>query len=72
MQGMSPILQANPMAAVSLQKHILEHVKIKAEEDVEVDLFKAYGMDPGNMVSDFSSGLFGIRLSALAGLDCVY
>jgi hypothetical protein len=52
MQGMSPILQANPMAAVTLQKHILEHVKLKAEEDVEVDLFKAYGMDPGNMVSD--------------------
>ena len=52
MQGMSPILQANPMAAVTLQKHILEHVKLKAEEDVEVDLFKAYGMDPSSMVSD--------------------
>lgn len=52
MQGMSPILQANPMAAVALQKHILEHVKLKAEEDVAVDLFKAYGMDPGSMVSD--------------------
>jgi septal ring factor EnvC (AmiA/AmiB activator) len=25
---------------------------LKAEEDVAVDLFKAYGMDPGNMVSD--------------------
>lgn len=52
MQGMSPLIQANPMAAVSLQKHILEHVKIKAEEDVEVELFKAYGMDPGSMISD--------------------
>jgi hypothetical protein len=40
------------MGAVTLQKHILEHVRLKAEEDVEVDLFKAYGMDPGNMVSD--------------------
>lgn len=46
------MIQANPMAAIALQKHVLEHVKLKAEEDVAVDLFKAYGMDPGGMVSD--------------------
>lgn len=49
--GMSPLLQANPMSAAILQKHILQHVRIKAEEDVEVELFKAYGTDPDRMVS---------------------
>jgi len=49
--GISPLLQANPMSAAILQKHILQHVRIKAEEDVEVELFKAYGTDPDKMVS---------------------
>jgi hypothetical protein len=52
MQGMSPILQGNPMAAVQLQKHILEHVKTKAEEDTEAEIFKTYGTDPDGMVSE--------------------
>jgi len=52
MQGISPLLQANPLAAVELQKHILEHVKIKAEEDTEAELFRQYGVDPQGMVSD--------------------
>jgi hypothetical protein len=51
MMGMSPMLQANPMAAMELQKHILSHVRLKAEEAVEVELFKAYGTDPDRMVS---------------------
>jgi hypothetical protein len=51
-QGMSPILQSNPMAAVQLQKHILEHVKTKAEEDTEAEIFKSYGTDPEHLVSD--------------------
>jgi len=49
--GMSPMLQANPMSASILQKHILQHIRIKAEEDVEAELFKAYGTDPDGMVS---------------------
>ncbi len=49
--GMSPLLQANPMSAAILQKHVLQHVRLKAEEDVEVELFKAYGNDPDRMVS---------------------
>jgi hypothetical protein len=49
--GISPLLQANPMSAAILQKHILQPVRIKAEEDVEVELFKAYGTDPDKMVS---------------------
>jgi hypothetical protein len=42
----------NPLAATTLQKHILSHVRLKAEEDVEVELFKQYGSDPRRMVSD--------------------
>ena len=49
--GSSPLLQANPMSAAILQKHILQHIRIKAEEDVEAELFKAYGTDPDRMVS---------------------
>jgi hypothetical protein len=49
--GMSPMLQANPMSAIILQKHILQHIRIRAEEDVEVELFKAYGTDPDGMIS---------------------
>jgi hypothetical protein len=51
MMGLSPLVQAQPMAAMELQKHILSHVKIKAEEDVEAELFKTYGADPDRMVS---------------------
>jgi len=50
-QGMSPILQGNPMAALSLQKHVLEHIRLKAEEEVEAELFRQYGVDPDKLVS---------------------
>jgi hypothetical protein len=52
MMGLSPMLQAQPMAAMTLQKHILEHVRLKAEEATEAELFMAYGRDPDRMVSD--------------------
>jgi hypothetical protein len=52
MMGLSPMLQANPMSAMELQKHILSHVRLKAEEDAEAQLFMAYGTDPDRMVSD--------------------
>ncbi len=51
MMGLSPILGTQPMAAMALQKHILEHVRIKAEEDTEAELFMQYGSDPDKMVS---------------------
>jgi hypothetical protein len=64
MMGMSPILQANPLAAAELQKHILEHVRLRAEEDVEADLFKAYGTDPDRMVSAIQKeGMIAIRIA---------
>jgi hypothetical protein len=62
--GTSPLLQANPMSASILQKHILQHVRIKAEEDVEVELFKAYGTDPDRLVSEIQKeGMIAIKVA---------
>ena len=64
MMGLSPILQANPMSASELQKHILDHVRLKAEEDVEVELFKAYGNDPDRLVSAIQKeGMIAIKIA---------
>lgn len=64
MMGLSPILHANPMAAAELQKHILDHVRLKAEEDVEAELFKTYGTDPDRMVSAIQKeGMVAIRIA---------
>jgi len=49
---MSPLIQANPLAASELQKHVLDHIKIKAEEDTEAELFAQYGVDPDGMISE--------------------
>jgi hypothetical protein len=64
MMGMSPLLQSNPMSAMELQKHILEHIRLKAEEDVEADLFKTYGTDPDRMVSPIQKeGMVAIKVA---------
>jgi hypothetical protein len=64
MMGMSPILQSNPMAAMELQQHIYDHIRIKAEEDVEADLFKTYGTDPDRMVSAIQKeGMVAIKIA---------
>jgi hypothetical protein len=64
MMGLSPILQSNPISASELQKHILDHVRLKAEEDVEVELFKAYGTDPDRMVSAIQKeGMVAIKIA---------
>lgn len=64
MMGLSPILHANPMAAAELQKHILDHVRLKAEEDVEAELFKTYGTDPDRMVSAIQKeGMVAIKIA---------
>ena len=52
MMGLSPLMQANPLGASELQKHILQHIQLKAEEDTEAALFTDYGSDPDNMISD--------------------
>jgi len=62
--GMSPLLQANPMSAASLQKHVLQHIRLKAEEDVEVELFKAYGSDPDRMISVIQKeGMIALKIA---------
>jgi len=52
LQGMSPVVAANPLAATTLTKHILEHVRIKAEEQVEAQIFETYGPENKDIVSD--------------------
>lgn len=49
--GLSPILGSIPVAAATLQKHIFEHVRLKAEEETEAEIFMNYGSDPDRMVS---------------------
>ena len=62
--GMSPIIQANPIAAQMLQQHIYEHIRLKAEEEVEADLYKQYGEDPDNMVSAIQKeGMVALKIA---------
>jgi hypothetical protein len=64
MMGMSPLLQASPDAARELQKHILDHVRLKSEEDVEAELFQSYGTDPDRMVSALQKeGMVAIKIA---------
>jgi hypothetical protein len=49
--GMSPMLASMPQVAVNLQKHIFEHIRLKAEEATEAELFQQYGTDPDKLVS---------------------
>jgi hypothetical protein len=51
-QGMSPIVQSLPLAAANLTKHILDHVRLKAEEQVEAQIFASYGPEGMSIVSD--------------------
>jgi hypothetical protein len=62
--GMSPIIQTMPQSVLALQKHILEHVRLKAEEDVEAELFKQYGSDPDRMVSAIQrEGMIALKIA---------
>lgn len=49
--GLSPLMQAMPNVAVAVQKHIFDHIRLKAEEFVEAEMFRQYGTDPDRMVS---------------------
>jgi hypothetical protein len=64
MMGLSPILQSSPTSAAELQKHILDHIRLRAEEDMEVELFKQYGTDPDRMVSAIQrEGMVAINIA---------
>jgi hypothetical protein len=65
MMGLSPMLQAQPMAAMTLHKHILHHVRLKAEEAAEAELFLEYGKDPDRMVSELQrEALVALKIAA--------
>jgi hypothetical protein len=65
MMGLSPMLQAQPIAAMTLQKHILDHIKLKAEEVAEAELFAQYGNDPDRMVSELQrEALVALKVAA--------
>jgi hypothetical protein len=40
-----------PQVAITLQKHIFDHIRLKAEETTEAELFAQYGTDPDSVVS---------------------
>jgi hypothetical protein len=62
--GMSQLVQANVAASTALQQHVLEHVRLKAEEMVEAELFQAYGNDPDRMVSAIQKeGMIAIKIA---------
>jgi len=64
MMGMSPMLQANPQAAMVLQQHMLEHIRLKAEEAVEAELFQQYGTDPDRMISAIQKeGMIALKVA---------
>jgi hypothetical protein len=65
MMGMSPIVQSNIPVATELQKHILDHLRLKAEEDVEAELFVSYGTDPDRLISAIQKeGMVALRIAA--------
>ena len=51
MFGMSPLVGTMPNVATTLQKHCFDHLRLKAEEWTEAELFKQYGTDPDGLVS---------------------
>ena len=64
LMGLSPMVGQIPQAAMALQKHILEHVRLKAEEDVEAELFKTYGKDPDKMISEIQrEGMVAMKVA---------
>lgn len=49
--GLSPMIGGMPQVAITMQKHIFEHIRLKAEEATEAELFTQYGTDPDSIVS---------------------
>jgi hypothetical protein len=52
MQILGATVEQNPLAGAILTKHILQHIRIKAEEMAEAEFFKQYGVDAKNKMSD--------------------
>jgi len=64
MMGLSPLMQANALGGVELYKHIMQHIRLRAEEDTEAELFEQYGADPDGMVSDIQrEGMISLKIA---------
>jgi hypothetical protein len=64
MMGLSALMQANPIGGVMLYKHIMQHIRLKAEEDTEAELYVEYGSDPDHMVSDLQrEGMISLKIA---------
>jgi len=51
MFGSSPLVASMPAVATNLQKHCFDHIRLKAEEWTEAEIFRQYGTDPEGLVS---------------------
>lgn len=49
--ALSPSTASMPQVLTTIQKHIFEHIRLKAEEATEAELFQQYGTDPDGLVS---------------------
>jgi hypothetical protein len=49
--ALSPSTASMPQVLTTIQKHIFEHIRLKAEEATEAELFTQYGTDPDSLVS---------------------
>jgi len=49
--ALSPSTASMPQVLTTIQKHIFEHIRLKAEEATEAELFTQYGTDPDGLVS---------------------
>jgi len=64
--ALSPMIASMPNVATNLLKHLLEHIRLKAEEEVEAELFTQYGTDPDRMVSALQrEAMVAIKVAAL-------
>jgi hypothetical protein len=64
--ALSPMIASMPNVATNLLKHLLEHVRLKAEEEVEAELFTQYGTDPDRMVSALQrEAMIAIKVATL-------
>jgi hypothetical protein len=48
---LSPLTGQMPNVAVTMLKHVFNHIQLKAEEETEAELFQQYGVDPDGLVS---------------------
>jgi len=66
LQGVSQITQSNPKAMVELHKHILEHIRLKAKEQVKAQLEEAQLSEEEMMDPEIAVAFDGMLAQAIA------